>query len=87
MVANAPRRGTLPPRPAPRLAVRPSPAPASPLVGARLAPRPRRLVPSAFPRERKTELRSHRHHQHHAPCVAGQLERHETPDPVRSNAV
>jgi len=60
MVANAPRRGTLPPRPAPRLAVRPSPAPASPLARARLAPRRRRLVPSAFPRERKTELRSHR---------------------------
>ena len=56
------------------------PTPASPLARAR-------LVPSAFLRERKIELRSHRHHQHHTPCVAGQLERHETPDPVRSDAV
>jgi len=47
------------------------PTPASPLARAR-------LVPSAFPCERKTGLRSHRHHQHHTPCVAGQLERHET---------
>jgi hypothetical protein len=35
----------------------------------------------------KTGLRPRRHHQHHAPGAPGQLERHETPDPVRSDAV
>jgi hypothetical protein len=35
----------------------------------------------------ETGLRPRWHHQHHGPCVPGQLERHETPDPVRSNAV
>jgi hypothetical protein len=35
----------------------------------------------------ETGLRSHRHHQHHGPGAPGQLERHETPDPVRSSAV
>jgi hypothetical protein len=35
----------------------------------------------------KTELRSHRHHQHHDTGAPGQLERYETPDPLRSNAV
>jgi hypothetical protein len=36
---------------------------------------------------RKTGLRAHRHHQHHGPGAPRQLERHETPDPVRSHAV
>jgi hypothetical protein len=35
----------------------------------------------------KTELRSHRHHQQHGPGAPGQLERNETPVPVRSNAL
>jgi hypothetical protein len=35
----------------------------------------------------KTGLRPHRHHQHHGPDAPGQLERNETPDPVRSNAL
>jgi hypothetical protein len=35
----------------------------------------------------ETGLRAHRHHQHHGPDAPGQLERHETPDPVRSHAV
>ena len=35
----------------------------------------------------ETGLRPHRHRQHHGPDAPGQLERHETPDPVRSNAV
>jgi hypothetical protein len=35
----------------------------------------------------ETGLRSHRHHQHHDPCVPDPAERHETPDPVRSSAV
>jgi len=35
----------------------------------------------------ETKLRSHRNHQQHDPGAPGQLERHETPDPVRSNAV
>ena len=35
----------------------------------------------------KTGLRSHRHHQHHDPCAPGQLDRHETPFPVLSNAL
>jgi len=35
----------------------------------------------------ETGLRSHRHHQQHDPGAPGQLERHDTPDPVRSNAV
>jgi SAM-dependent methyltransferase len=30
---------------------------------------------------------AHRHHQHHGPRVPNPVERHETPDPVRSNAV
>jgi len=44
-----------------------------------MAPRP-----TAGP---ETGLRSRRHHQHHIPGAPAQLERHETPDPVRSNAV
>jgi len=35
----------------------------------------------------ETGLRSHRHHQHHGPGAPGQPDRHETPDPVRSNAL
>jgi hypothetical protein len=35
----------------------------------------------------RTGLRSHRHHQHHRVGAPGQLERHETPDPRRSDAV
>jgi hypothetical protein len=35
----------------------------------------------------KTGLRSRRHHQHHGSPAPDQLERHETPNPVRSNAV
>jgi hypothetical protein len=35
----------------------------------------------------KAGLRSRRHHQNHGPYAPGQLERHETPDPVRSNPV
>ena len=35
----------------------------------------------------KTGLRSRRHHQHHRPCVPDPVERYETPDPVRSDAV
>jgi hypothetical protein len=35
----------------------------------------------------KTGLRTRRHHQHHDPGVPDQPERHETPDPPRSNAV
>jgi len=35
----------------------------------------------------KTGLKSQRYHQHHDPGASGQLERHETPDPVRSSAV
>ena len=36
---------------------------------------------------RETGLRTRRHHQHHDPCVPDPAERHETPDPVRSDAV
>src|SRR5436190_2048842 len=32
-------------------------------------------------------LRSHRHHQQHGPDAPDQLERHETPDPLRPDAV
>ena len=35
----------------------------------------------------KTGLKSHRHRQQHGPGAPGQLERHETPDPVRPDAV
>jgi hypothetical protein len=35
----------------------------------------------------KTGLRTRRHHQHHDPGAPDQPERHETPDPVRSNEV
>jgi len=35
----------------------------------------------------KTGLRSHRHRQPHGPDALGQPERHETPDPARSDAV
>src|SRR6185312_7189420 len=35
----------------------------------------------------KPGLRSRRHHQHHGPYVPNPVERHETPDPVRSNAL
>ena len=35
----------------------------------------------------KTGLRSRRHHQHHGSPAPDQLERHETPNPVRSNAL
>jgi len=35
----------------------------------------------------KTGLRSRRHHQPHGSYALDQLERHETPDPVRSDAV
>ena len=35
----------------------------------------------------KTGLRSRRHHQHHGSPAPDQLERHEPPNPVRSNAV
>jgi hypothetical protein len=35
----------------------------------------------------KTGLRSHRHRQPHGPGALGQPERHEAPDPARSNAV
>jgi hypothetical protein len=35
----------------------------------------------------KTGLRSHRYRQPHGPGALGQPERHETPDPVRSDAV
>jgi hypothetical protein len=35
----------------------------------------------------KTGLRSHRHHQHHGSYAPDQFERHETPVPVRSNAL
>jgi hypothetical protein len=35
----------------------------------------------------KTGPRSHRHRQPHGPGALGQPERHETPDPRRSNAV
>jgi hypothetical protein len=33
----------------------------------------------------KTGLRSRRHHQHHDPGAPDPVERHETPDPVRSH--
>jgi len=83
-------------RPTPRDPPAPSRASSrgSPLARARLAPRPRPPRPSSAPAravgvparaQNRTQVTSH--HQHHAPCVAGQLERHETPDPVRSNAV
>jgi len=39
-----------------------------------------RLVP-------ETGLRPHWHRQPHVPGAPGQLERHETPDPARSDAV
>ena len=39
------------------------------------------------PGSRKTGLRSHRHRQPHGSGPLGQLERHETLDPVRSSAV
>ena len=35
----------------------------------------------------ETGLRTRRHHQHHDPGAPDQPERHEPPDPVRSNAV
>src|SRR6476619_191595 len=35
----------------------------------------------------KPGLRSRRHHQHHGPYVPNPVERHETPDPVRSDAL
>jgi hypothetical protein len=35
----------------------------------------------------ETGLRPHRHHQHHGPYVPDPMERHETPDPVRFNAL
>jgi hypothetical protein len=38
-------------------------------------------------RGRHNGLPSLRHRQQHGPGVSAQLERHETPDPVRSNAV
>jgi hypothetical protein len=34
-----------------------------------------------------TELRTHRHHRHHGSSAPDPGERHETPDPVRSDAV
>jgi hypothetical protein len=39
-----------------------------------------RLVPETGPK-------SHRHHQHHGLYVPDPMERHETPDPLRSNAL
>src|SRR5262245_43280045 len=35
----------------------------------------------------ETGLRQRRHHQHHGSLVSDPVERHGTPDPVRSNAV
>jgi hypothetical protein len=35
----------------------------------------------------ETGLRTRRHHQHHGSCAPDQVERHETPDPLRSNAL
>src|SRR6185312_2154813 len=35
----------------------------------------------------RTELRARRHHQHHSSYAPDQPERHETPDPGRSDAV
>jgi hypothetical protein len=46
----------------------------------RPAPRAARHVP-------ETGLRTRRHHQHHGSYALDQPERHETPDPVRSDAV
>jgi hypothetical protein len=43
-------------------------------------PRPDDMFP-------KAGLTSYWHHQHHAQGAPDQLERHETPDPVRSSAV
>jgi hypothetical protein len=50
-------------------------------------PRPGGLVPETVRHAPETELRTHWHHQHHGSYAAGQLERHETPDPVRSDAL
>ena len=44
-------------------------------------------APAWAARPQKTGLRPHRHHQHHALGAPSQPERHETPDPVRSNAL
>jgi uncharacterized protein len=43
--------------------------------------------PWPYGTSRKTGLRTRRHHQHHGSYALGQLERNETPDPVRSDAV
>jgi hypothetical protein len=45
------------------------------------------LLPVVTRPAKKTGLRSHRHHQHHRTGGSEPLERHETPDPVRSGAV
>lgn len=45
------------------------------------------LLPVVKRPAKKTGLRSHRHHQHHRTGGSEPLERHETPDPVRTNAV
>ena len=45
------------------------------------------LLPVVIWPAKKIGLRSHGHHQHHRSCWSGPLERHETPDPVRSGAV
>jgi hypothetical protein len=56
-------------------------------------PRPARARASPVPPPRaarhvpETGLRTRRHHQHHGSYALDQLERHETPDPVRSDAV
>ena len=53
------------------------------------------MIPNALSREahpsrpapQATRLRSRWHRQHHGPCILDQVERHETPNPVRSDAV
>ena len=60
-------------------------------VPARYRPRHARNGRGTFPEPpqhaSRTGLRSHRHHQHRDPGDPDQLERDETPDPVRSGAV
>jgi len=52
------------------------------------APDPGQLVSRGRPgTSQRTELRARRHHQHHSSYAPDQPERHETPDPGRSDAV
>jgi Sigma-70 region 2 len=93
--ARAPARHVLPGVP------RSGRGPLLPVPGLTRRPRPRcgrqhqshqhrdagQLVAPAGRHEPETGLKSHRHHQPHDPSAAGQFERHEIPDPVRSGAV